>query len=248
MRLNTPLFWREALSSNWHPPPTPVPHISLYIQEEELPVDLGILKAKVMYDKMVTVRKKSNAAFIKWTQGDDGLTISGREEWTEICKRVFSSSRETKLQSFQYRTLNRIIPCKVFLKRIKITDSDGCPFCQNSDTIVHFFFQCERVQRFWREICNWFKGAPSLYLNILSPKEFVFGVPNDFHRGRVINFILIHLRFYIYRQKLFHEGRLCTMQWLDEFRSKLRVEKWVRARLGRAASFRSWDEIVEALW
>lgn len=88
--------------------------MSLYIQEEEQPLDITFLKAKVMYDKMVTVRKKSNAAFVKWTHRDDGLAISDHEEWTEVCRRVFSASRETKMQSFQYRTLNRIIPCKVF--------------------------------------------------------------------------------------------------------------------------------------
>lgn len=86
-----------------------------------------------------------------------------------------------------------------------------------------------------------------MYLDIFSPNEFIFGVPNDFHRGGMINFILIQTRFYIYRQRLFHDGKLCTLQWLAEFRSKLKIEKWVSARLGRAASFQCWTEILEAL-
>lgn len=247
MRLNIPLYWRDALSSGLQPSPAPIPHIALYIQEEEQPLDLAPLKAKPMYAKMVTIRKSSNAALTRWIQGDEGLSLSDKNEWSEVCQRVFSAVRETKLQSFHYRVINRIIPCKVFLKRLRITDTDLCPFCQGRDTILHFFYQCELVRTFWKVLCTWFRGSASLYLDILSPKEFVFGVPNDFHRGKVINFILVQTRFYIYRQKLFNEGKLCTLQWLAEFRSKLKIEKWVSARLGRAASFQGWTEIFEAL-
>lgn len=247
MRLNIPLYWREALSANWKSPPVTGSGVSLYIQEEEQPKDIGSLSAKGMYGRIVTLRRKSNAAYTRWLEGEDGLRIPDAQEWSNICRRAFSSSRETKLQSFQYRILNRILPCRVFLKRIKISDTDTCRFCQEQDTVAHFLVKCSLVRDFWRGVCKWFGESVNLYLDRLSDGEIVFGLPHSCHKSRVINFILVHVRFYIYRQKLYHDGRLSLVQWLTEFRYKLKIEEWISRRIGKPASFHCWRNILNEL-
>lgn len=247
MTLNIPMYWREALTVNWQPSSPTDPGICLYIQEEEQPLPLSTLSTKAMYCRMIMIRQKTNAALNKWVQGDGDIRVADSLEWSEICRRTFVFSRETKLQSFQYRILNRILPCGVFLKRIRIADSDVCLFCQEKDTIIHYLMQCNLVRPFWNAVCSWFGNVMGLYLDQLSPKEFLFWLPRGHHRGRIINFILIQIRFYIYRQKLFNAGKLSLMQWLAEFKCKLKIEKWICTRLGKAASFQCWNGILEEL-
>lgn len=189
------------------------------------------------------------AALRKWKEGDDGLQVTDNQEWSAICTRTFRTTRETKLQSLQYKLLHRITPCKTFLKRLRICDTDACPFCQVSqrDSIIHFFFECGVVQVFWHSICSWFKAADNVYLSQLSAKEFVFGVPKEFHRSKIVNTILAHVRSYIHRQKLFYNGKLELLPWLKEFRQKLRIEEWICKKTNKRNTFDIWTPILQEL-
>ena len=49
----------------------------------------------------------------------------------------------------QYMILHRILPVKYYLKRINITSSESCTFCnENSETIQHGFFKCKKNTTF----------------------------------------------------------------------------------------------------
>ncbi len=58
------------------------------------------------------------------------------------------SLRETKIQTFQYRILHRIIPCNKWLHNIKIKDSDSSDYYGGVDDILHFFKKCPKVNDF----------------------------------------------------------------------------------------------------
>ncbi len=47
---------------------------------------------------------------------------------------VFHITRETKLQSFQYRILHRTITCRK-LYDMKLDDSPNCLYCNNIDEL-----------------------------------------------------------------------------------------------------------------
>lgn len=113
--------------------------------------------------------------------------------------------------------------------------------------IIHFFFLCAKVSDFWKEVCRWVRNSVNLYLHQITPKEFLFGLPSDAHKSKVINFILIRLRFYIFRQKLFHDTKLSCIQWLQEFKSALQVEQWICFRLGKGQSSQKWKDILNEL-
>lgn len=94
---------------------------------------------------------------------------------------------------------------------------------------------------------HWFRDADNLYLDQLTTQEFVFGVKKECHKSVVINAILLYIRHYIHRQKLFYEGKLELLPWLREFRGKLQIEKWICARTGKARSFDKWNRILKEL-
>lgn len=143
--------------------------------------------------------------------------------------------------------INRIIPCRMYLKRLRIAESDLCTFCGEKDSIPHFLRTCRKVEPFWTQVCAWFEKADNLYLDQLTTQEFVFGIPKECHKSTVINAILLHIRHYIHRQKLFHEGKLEVIPWLGEFRVKLRIEKWIANRIGKPQTFDKWKTIFQNL-
>ncbi len=71
-------------------------------------------------------------------------------------KLPFKTVRDTKLQTFQYRILH-IIPCNEWLFKIKIKNSNSCSFCNEIDTLPHFFVKCRKVNNFWKYWFNWLK-------------------------------------------------------------------------------------------
>ncbi len=55
---------------------------------------------------------------------------------------------ERHLQTFQYRILHHIITCSEWLFNIKIKYSNICSFCNETDTLLHFFVKCRKENNF----------------------------------------------------------------------------------------------------
>lgn len=96
-------------------------------------------------------------------------------------------------------------------------------------------------------LCTWFRQHGHLYLDKLTAKEIILGLPKGAHQGDVINNILLSIKFYIFRQKLFHGGDMDMLHWLAEFRVRILTEKWIRKRIGSRMANMLYDRILEAL-
>ena len=91
---------------------------------------------------------------LKWKTLHVDFDMS-EEEWADVFMRPYICLRETKLQSFQYKIINRIINCNKKLFDMKIKNSPACSYCDQTDDIGHFFFMCKDVYAFWKRICTW---------------------------------------------------------------------------------------------
>lgn len=169
----------------------------------------------------------------------------GQDEWREIYLRPFSSTRETKLQSFQYRLNHRLITCNRLLFKYRIKDSDLCSLCDQRDTLEHFFFQCPVTRKFWTMVFQWVKAAINIDLGDLSIKEILVGVPKNHPQSRRINLILLVSRFFIHRQRLFHGGNMCLIHWINDLRLRLLTERQICFAEGRPRRFGLWIPILD---
>lgn len=84
-------------------------------------------------------------------------------------------------------------------------------------------------------------------LDTLSLRHFMLGVPRSFNKERIVNFILMNTKFFVFRQRLFHGGKLEILQWLREFKAKLLMERHICFGEGRPHLFRKWTKILEAI-
>lgn len=135
------------------------------------------------------------------------------EYWTAVYKILYQSVWDTKLQAFHFRVVHRFVPSNKFLQNIRIRRDDICNFCPRSDFIKHLLYLCPIVKYFWKDVITWFAREEDIELNI-SLHAFLYGVPEQVPYTKVINFLILFYKHYIYRQKLFYQGSLSLLQVL----------------------------------
>ena len=119
--------------------------------------------------------------------------------------------RETKLRSFQFKLVDRIINCNKKLFDMKIKASHQCSYCNEMDDISHFFFHCPTVQHLWFLFFEMWNEIEYQHVNLTHyPNVYgiLFGVSsmNDCHE--ILNFCKLHIKYYIYKQRLFNENTM----------------------------------------
>ena len=145
VRQSLPFVWRQKLSGS-----TEVNIIETDLNACELHiknnyVDIRHLKSSDLYWFFINQIKREPACIKKW---NEEYHLSNAP-WSEVFKLPYKITRETKLQSLQYKIIHRIIPCNVWLKKLKIKESDECDYCDGTDSIEHFFLDCKKVAKFW---------------------------------------------------------------------------------------------------
>ena len=164
---------------------------------------------------------------MKWKTLHEDFDMS-EEEWTDVFLRPYICLRETKLQSFQYKIIHRIINCNKKLFNMKIKNSPVCTYCDQTDDIGHFFFLCKDVYEFWGEICTrWntldYDGVDfPAYRNV---KTIIFRSQDVTEGMAVLNFCIFYIKYYIYRQRLFRDNVFRLHEIQTVIVAKLEIEK-----------------------
>lgn len=69
----------------------------------------------------------------------------------KVLNLCFNLTKDSAVQWYQYRILHRIIPVKIYLKKIKAANNDDdCTFCGiSSETIEHIFISYSHSLAMW---------------------------------------------------------------------------------------------------
>ena len=129
-------------------------------------------------------------------------------DWKIIDSVSLTSTKDIKLQNFQYKLLMRIIPSNKFLLKCHIEDSALCDFCSaNIQTLnhLHVFWECTKVQYFWAETLNFLKACNIAITFCL--KTITFGITSLMDNRKL---------------------RLKTLSYCLENISSLRINVWKR--------------------
>lgn len=249
LRMGVPLAWRQALSPDWSPTPAPsVRSGVLILLPGEQPMDVLNAAPKQLYRAYISLQGHASSAFGRWQESaDPRLRISNDDEWRDLSSNIYKATRETKLQALHFKILNRIVPCGSYLQQIRITQEDSCSICGTQDSLQHFFYECQGSKSFWQSVFNWFSRVEDLRLEEIPIKYILLGLPQLAPNARKINAILISVKFFIHRQRLFHQGKLDLIHWLGEFRARLLVEREISSRENKLKRFATWKRILDAL-
>ena len=178
IRHSIPLTWRGLLTrhENQCANCDVVDDVYVRINNKKLPISQS--ETKLFYQYFIDEKSQPPACIEKWKQIYPEIK---NEEWNEIFKHPFLITRETKLQSFQYKIIHRIINCNQKLYDMKIKTTPTCSYCDELDDIIHFFVLCPETYRFWLSFSHWWNtNTPTdnpLYLTILpNGKQIIFGI------------------------------------------------------------------------
>lgn len=249
IRLSIPIHWRSAITPNWQQPVNPPNITGVFISlPGEEPRDISTSSSRAVYSALILQNSKSPTALARWSEmPEDQLRVDNTIEWNNICLNPYRTMRETKMQSLHYKIINRILPCNVFLRQLRIKETDVCSFCDQLDSIDHFLFSCKIVQDLWSKICDWFDRTVDLGLRGISIRDIIFGITDNSSKSRVANYIVMQTKHFVHRQKLFHQGDLRLLHFLQELKMKLKHEKFIHRQEGRNDKFKKWEGILLAL-
>ena len=136
-RMAIPIKWGETLSA-------------LDVNIENCITELKFFCSKTNSFKL-TIKTSSKEFYAMLLQKKTGKYVpSGKTKWSNLYSlkesdwkniylHAFYSCRNTKLQSFQYRIINRTITTNHWLFNAKLKDNPNCDTCHTNDTLEHVF-------------------------------------------------------------------------------------------------------------
>jgi hypothetical protein len=162
----------------------------------------------------VLIKKKQEKAII--TVKLSQIYNLQEQDWENVFKAP-SVVRETKLQAFQYKILFNLIPCNLYLKRIKRSDTDQCDTCKRLDDLPHYLNECDQTKIFWNNLKTWWKSVTNEEINI-TEKEVIIGLIHNYKKNETINACIILAKWHIYKNKLadtsiFFYKYLCELKY-----------------------------------
>ena len=119
-------------------------------------------------------------------------------DWEKNILLPFKVTLDTKLREFQYKILHRNSYTNDMLFKIRIVDSPLCYFCgKEIETLEHFFFFCEWVRFFWKEL-NTILKSQKITSGSFDIKNVIFGLFHPKNNSILVNYIILEIKYFIF--------------------------------------------------
>jgi hypothetical protein len=165
------------------------------------------------------------------------------EEWKIIYK-IPSTIRDTKIRAFQYKLLFSLIPCNLYLNRIKRSDTDKCGVCQELDDTAHYLFECTQVVPFWTNFMNWWNDMTGKQ-TFLDKSSAMTGFIGQHQHIDTLNACLLLAKWHVYKKKL-NESEIFFYNFLCDLKYYLKVEKTIELRNDNLDKYiKKWEFVEE---
>ena len=184
-------------------------------------------------------------AIEKWNE--KGFLIS-QEDWRVFYRMPYLITRDTKVQSFQYKILHQFFPCNYWLSKWNIDIEENCDMCGHCDTIEHYFIFCCISKTFWTSVFNWFSAITSVSVR-LTVEQMLLGIEiiDDDSILFSLNYVILLGKFFIAKCKK-NQSRPMLYEFLKEIRYKLEIEKYIAMANDKVVSFdKRWGLLYGSL-
>ena len=130
----------------------------------------------------------------KWDQEINNIN------WKNVHNIPLRALINTKLRSFQYKYIMRILPNNNFLYKININSTSLCDFCNmNVETYKHLFMECQLSRGFWTEL-EVFLNEKQIEIK-LDYEIISLGYMDQSSYSSLLNCILIYAKYFIFKNK-----------------------------------------------
>ncbi len=221
-----PYEWKQLLNASRN---TCSNNISsnLVINIGSKPVSITKIRCKYFYWHLIGIVPHKPTPQEKWQEMYDGFKTADECVWPRIYKLAFTVTKESKLQSFQYKILHRNIACNKRLFDIKVKKSSKCELCDCEDNLQHFFLHCEHTAIFWKIWFKWWERITSIDISRCNSldERILFGFPEEDNLVYVMNFCIIFAKYFIYITKICGSNTFDFYTYNVQLKQKLKMEK-----------------------
>ena len=205
---------------------------------------LGILTNKDVYWELVRKKQTVPICIHKWCN----LFNISTEEWKIIFK-PYMAIKEVRTKAFQFKVLNNLLPCNLYLKRIGKSDTDKCPKCNMLDDQMHYLVECAEVASIWSHLSRWWKGLTNQNI-AFTGRDIIIGLQNrpiKIAMKTQLDEILLAVKWKIYANKQMGED-LGFYQILCSIRNMISIQNLIAIRRDKGDKHDSiWGEIESYL-
>ena len=170
------------------------------------------------------------------------------DTWKTRYQIIYLSTIESKMRSFQFKLIKRILPTNSFLFKCNIIAHDICTFCEMfPETLEHLFFYCKGTQLLWQQLCIWLQPCIELH-NMITLEGVLFGHRLE-NNNMLINHILLIAKRFIYVQRCNNKD-LALAALLKFIKKYFETEQSiVKHKAGYVCSIHKnkWNPIVDLL-
>ena len=129
------------------------------------------------------------------------LGVNELDKINEIHSLSFRMTKETKLSIFQFKIIHNILPHRVLLYKMKITDSGLCLYCGSQETLQHLLVSCPLLRTFWSDVLTWWNSSSKC--NILFDElKILYGYNPGDPRCLLLNYYILIAKFHIFKYKI----------------------------------------------
>jgi hypothetical protein len=245
-----PSIWKEQLKSyNGEKQNELKKGTILFINNKIYTIDK--ITCKKLYTTLINRRNKKPASICKW---EENFPRMKNEEklWQDIWTRCWKSTNNTKLQSFQYKLLHRLINCQKRLKDWKIVTDTSCKYCKKYDDIIHFMISCPTCLIFWKNLFKWWNSIETVEINVLREdivEIILFGFRLIDDTFAALNYMMILAKYFIYinKQETNNINNIAVISFLPMLKENLDIEKSVYQSKNNIKNFMKYNKIYIAL-
>lgn len=227
LRQSIPSEWRQLLYNNYNHKKGKYDN-DIFI--DNCMHKQSLVTTKVLYASFIKQKEKQPACVAKWETKYPGFKNAHEDIWSNIFTLAFDISRETYLQTFQYKIIHRLITCQKKLFDMNLATSPTCLYCNDVDSIEHFFISCPKVSIFWNSFFIWWNNLadiiiPAHYEDL--EESIIFGFQIQGGTFSVLNYCVLVAKHYIYCNRIHNDNNINFLQYLVVLKSKLNLEKQI---------------------
>ena len=245
IRQSLPYHWRQYINNLTIIVQT-IPEVLLKFNTKNIPFIK--LKSCQFYQMLVKHEQDRHSlqpkCILKWNH----IFNNEPHIWKDIFLRPFTVCRSTRLQSFQFRLLHRIITCNHWLFNVGIKNSPNCETCNVDDTLIHFFIDCVHVQTFWANFRIWWANITLLPGINLSIQDLLLGVNKLDQHFLTLNYIIILANKFIHDHKMVAKKDISFTAFLVTLKIQLTYEKQICIKKNQITVFdEKWNWLFDQL-
>jgi hypothetical protein len=170
------------------------------------------------------------------------------EEWKGIYK-FYAEIKGTRMKAFQFKILNNLLPCNLYLSRIGRSDTNKCTKCDDLEDIMHYLANCPETLIIWNNLSRWWKGVSGQEINF-TERDITVGLVS--RKDKIVmqyqlNCIILAVKWRIHAKKQMNEN-FCFFQSLSAIKQMLDTLSYIADKNGKSANHKKlWGTIADHL-